>query len=116
MAAAGLKRLHLRRQRVAGDNDELLALQLVHDLVGYLSIGLRRELGPSTDKDEGIQVGFCEEYVGHLLIGEIRLVVGVDRATLDLGPAALACQAVRTLLSGDRVTEPGRTRVDIIRG
>ena len=56
VAATGLQRFDLRRQRVAGDDDQLAALHLVHDLVGDLGIGLRRELRPAAFEHEGVEI------------------------------------------------------------
>src|SRR5215831_5203487 len=47
MAASFLQRGELRRQRVAGDDDEVLGLELGHHLVGDLRVRLRAELRPA---------------------------------------------------------------------
>ena len=54
------------------------------------------------------------EHVGHLLVGEIDLVVGEHRAALDLGPAAFAAQAIDALRAGDGVAKARGARVDVV--
>ena len=114
MAAPRLQRFHLRRQRVAGHDHQRFRLQLVHHLVGDLDIGLRRELRPAADQHEGRQVGLGGESIRHLLVGEIRLVVGEHRAAVDFGPAALAGQPLDPLLARQRVACPGGALVDVV--
>ena len=46
-------------------------------------------------------------HVGELLIGGGDVVVGVERAAIDLGPATLAGQAFDALLAGNRVAKAG---------
>src|SRR5262245_5527065 len=52
VAASRFQRVELRRQRIAGNDDQLLRLQLCHHLVGHLRVGLRAELRPAADKYE----------------------------------------------------------------
>ena len=56
------------------------------------------------------------EGVGHLLVGKICLVVGVDRAAGDLGPAIRVVEPFDALGAGDRVAEASRARVDVVGG
>src|SRR5690606_27750841 len=51
VAATVVECPHLRRQGVAGDDDEVIAGEPVHDLVSHLGVGLRGELGPTANED-----------------------------------------------------------------
>src|SRR6476646_4366438 len=114
VAASGLERVELRRQGVAGDDDQVLGLELGHHLVGHLGVGLRPELSPATDEDEGVELRVLREDVGHLLVREVDLVVREQRAAGDLGPATLAGDLGDALLAADRVAGPGVAGVDIV--
>src|SRR5690606_36202784 len=56
MAAAFTESLGLRRQRVTSDDEQVLGLQLFHDLVSDLCISLRSELCPAANENEGVQI------------------------------------------------------------
>jgi hypothetical protein len=90
-----------------------LDLSLGHYLVGDLRVGLRPELRPAADQDEGVELRVLGEDVGHLLVREVDLVVREQRA---LGPAAVAGELGDALLAGDRVAETGLTVVDGVGG
>src|SRR5215207_3066261 len=113
--AAFLGQRHFFANRVRGNDDERLVIELFLVLIGQLTIGLRRtEQRPAAFNHNGVELRIGRQDVGYCLDAGRAIIIGKNRAARDFGPAAFTIQSLQALLAGESVTRTGGATQNVV--